>query len=114
MIALNETSVLVDASAKQTIDLFTSMALQVVPVNISESSKVYGYITYNPVRITQLPKDSRIFQELDRAAQEGGQESPLSKTMIAENPMTDAEDIFESREDPPEEEVKAKPKKASN
>jgi dimethylargininase len=61
VIALNETSVLVDASAKLTIELFTSMALQVVPVDISESRKVFGDITCNPVRITQLPKDSSIF-----------------------------------------------------
>ena len=93
MIALNETSVLVDASAKLTIELFTSMALQVVPVDISEFKKVYGNITCNPVRITQLPRDSPIFQEIDRAAQEAGQEVPLSKTTIAENPMTDSDDI---------------------
>jgi dimethylargininase len=72
VIALNETSLLVDASAKQTIELFKSMALQVVPMDISESSKVYGNINCNSVRITQLPRDSPIFQELDRAAQEGG------------------------------------------
>jgi hypothetical protein len=72
LIVLDATTVLVDASAKLTIELFTSMALQVVPVDISESSKVYGNITSNSVRIRQLPKDSPIFQELDRAAQEGG------------------------------------------
>ena len=55
MIVLDATTVLVDASAKLTIELFTSMALQVVPVDISESSKVYGNITSNSVRIRQLP-----------------------------------------------------------
>jgi hypothetical protein len=33
--------------------------------------------------------------------------------MIAENPMTDAEDILENREDPAEEEVKVEAKEAS-
>jgi dimethylargininase len=61
LIVLDDETVLIDASAKLTIELFKSIALQVVPVDISEFRKVYGYITSNSVRITQLPRDSPIF-----------------------------------------------------
>lgn len=73
-------------------------------------------IACNSVSITKLPRDSPLFQELDRAAQEDGQEVYLSKTMLeqAENPMNDADNILESSEDRAEEEVMVKAKDESN
>ena len=77
MIVLDDTTVMADASATQTIELFKSMSLQVVPVDISEFRKIDGAISCKSVRIRQLPKDSLIFSEIDRVAQESRLEGQL-------------------------------------
>ena len=77
VIVLDDTTVMVDASATQTIELFESMSLHVVPVDISEFRKIDGAISCKSVRIRQLPKDSLIFSEIDRVAQESRLEGQL-------------------------------------
>jgi hypothetical protein len=54
-----------------------SRGLQVVQVDTSEFSKLDGAVTCKSVRVRQLPQNSPIFVELDRAAQEGRGEVPL-------------------------------------